>query len=43
MAPRIVDVNDCGCSVPRTEGVVAKLVSRIEVMCELVSRRDYCA
>jgi hypothetical protein len=43
MASCVIDVNDCGCTVACAQGFVPKLVSGIEIMCQLVSRRDYCA
>ena len=43
MIPRVVDVNECGGTVTWTQGFMPKLVSRIGVMSELVSRRNHCA
>jgi hypothetical protein len=43
MAPCVIYTNDCGGAVARTQGFVPKLVSRIQVMGELVSRRNHCA
>jgi hypothetical protein len=43
MASRVIDVNECGGPVAWTQGFVPKAVSRIEVMSELVSRRNHCA
>ena len=43
MTPRVVDVNECGGTVTWTQGFMPKLVSRIGVMSELVSRRNHCA
>jgi hypothetical protein len=42
-ASAVVDVHECGGAVMRAQSLVAKLVSRIVVMGELVSRRDHCA
>ena len=43
MASRVVDINDCGGTVTWTQGIVPKVVRSIEVMGELVSRRNHCA
>ncbi len=43
MASAVIDVNECRGAVTCTQSFVPKLVSHIEVMSELVSRRDYCA
>jgi len=40
MPPRVIQMNECGCTVVGTRGVVPKLLSRIEVMSELVSCRN---
>jgi hypothetical protein len=43
MTPAVVDVHECRGTVMRAEKFVAKLVSRVVVMGELVSRRNHCA
>ena len=43
MTPRVVDMNEHDCVVTWTQGFEPKLVSRIEIMCQLVSRRNHCA
>ena len=43
MTSAVIDVHECGGTVMRAENFVTKLVSRIEVMGELVSRRNQCA
>jgi len=43
MAPGVVDAHEYGAAVNRRENFVPKLVSRVVVMGELVSRRNHCA
>ncbi len=43
MTPRVIDVHECGSAVTRAHGFVSKLVGSIEVMGELISRRNQCA
>jgi hypothetical protein len=43
MTSCVVDVHECRGSVMRAQNFLRKLVSRIEVMGELVSRRNHCA
>ena len=43
MAPHVIDVNDCGGAVAWTQGFVTKLISRVQVMGELVCRCNQCA
>jgi hypothetical protein len=43
VAPCVVDVNEHGGTIAWTQSFVAKSVSGIEVMSDLVSRRDHCA
>ena len=43
MTPRVVDVHECRGPVMCAQNFGAKLMSRIEVMGELVGRRNYCA
>ena len=43
VAPCVVDVNERGGTVAWAQGFVPKLVSRIEIMGELVSCRNHCA
>jgi hypothetical protein len=43
VAPHVVDVHEYGGAVNRGENFVPKLVSRIQVMGELVSRSNHCA
>jgi len=43
MTPRVVDMHEHDRVVTWTQGFEPKLVSRIEIMRKLVSRRDYCA
>jgi hypothetical protein len=43
MAPGVVDVHEYGGAVNRGKNFVPKLVSRIKVMGELVSRRNQCS
>ena len=42
MTPHVIDVNERG-GAAWTQGFVPKVVSRIEVMDELVGRRNHCA
>jgi hypothetical protein len=43
MTAGVVDLHECRGAVTWAYGFVTKLVSRIEVMGELVSRRNQCA
>ena len=43
MAPTVIDVNECGGTVTWMQGIVPKVVSRIEVVGEFVSRRNHSA
>jgi hypothetical protein len=43
MTSDVVDLHECGGAVMRAQSLVAKLVSRVVVIGELVSRRNHCA
>ena len=43
MSPRVVNMDKRGCAVMWTQGLAGKFVCSIEVVGELVGRRDHCA
>ena len=43
MSLHVVNIDKCGCAVMWTQGLVGKFVCSLEVVGELVSRRDHCA
>ena len=43
MPPHVVDADQCGCAVTWTQGLEREVVSGVEIIAELVSRRDHCA
>ena len=43
MPPHVVDADQCGGAVTWTQGFEREVVSGVEVIGELVSRRDHCA
>jgi len=43
MALRVVEINERGGAIMWTHGFVPRLMSRIQVMGEFISRRNHCA